>query len=302
MKAGFTLIEFAIVLTIAGLLIGSLLPLMNMWTVYRRQYITKEHIQDVREAMEQYISRVGFYPCPGPRIDMEANYPFAGNCMPRSMRDISDMQKRGVFFIKTNEGKAVIEGGVPYKRLSIPKGAVFDGWGNLYTYAVTGEATDTTGDGPNSAGGGIAIVNRDGKPDIDPPGSALWAVISHGPDGSGAYTGQSAIPPPCDTNHLDAGNCSHAGVYVADDTSMSEGKQHYDDMVFYRTWIEFPEGRYPAYCRIDNGHRNLGGHAGAQVQDGMFVKKCDPSVVESDRCHWLICHNGTLIPAIVELP
>ena len=300
---GFTLIELALVIAITGLLAGTYLPLANIWMNYKRQSITKDHIQEIREAMKQYMIRNGHYPCPGPRVDVDTDYPFAETCVLHA-NDIGSARKRGVYSIAVDGEESVVEGGVPYMRMNIPRSVIFDGWGNLFTYAVTSgltnrksALTNMTMNNSTSNNGAIAIINRSGKSIIKPPRSALWAIVSHGRDGSGAYSGQPKAPPSaCNVQHLDAKNCSHTGDYVVDETSLAEGRQYYDDTVFYRTWIEIPHDTYPAYCYLEMNGNSAKNSAPKIVQEGSLVKVCNASAP----CQWLMCHDGALVSGMVE--
>ena len=287
--SGFTLLELAIVLSISGILLGMVLSSLRLWAAYQKRNETYAHIEEVREALAQYYLRQGHFPCPGPRIDLEDDYPYDQSC---SGDDRHVAAKRGVYFINMKDHGLVIEGGIPYRMLNIAKESAFDGWGNLLTYAVGVNYTQDINGG--AVNGQIAIVNPAGKPQIDPPGSALWVILSHGSDGSGAHNGVAPQPLPCDENHADALNCSRTGQYVVSDVSMAPNAHYYDDIVVYRTWVELPPSPNPVYC-----HAGTGDQQNQLIQEGVMVKVCKNN---DDDCQWAICHNGKLIPNVLNTP
>jgi prepilin-type N-terminal cleavage/methylation domain-containing protein len=301
-KDGFTLIELAIVLTITGLLIGASLPLIKIWMAYKREGITKEHIQDIREAMAQYYARTGALPCPGPRVDLDTPYLFATVCAGIVSTPYKDTAAaRGIFFagatsrqMNAESTAAIIEGGVPYKQLNIARETAFDGWQHLMTYAVTLELTNPMA---FDSQGQIKIIDQNGNSIIDPRTPALWVIVSHGSDAAGAYNGFSANPMiPCNKQHADSRNCSHTGIYMAANRSLSDSKTYYDDIIFYRNWVDTPPVPSPGYCNLNN-IQGVKHDPSMVVQEGMLVKTCPLS----EDCTLLVCHNGALVPGIINL-
>lgn len=240
--AGFTLIELAFVLVIVSLLMGAFLPFIPIWVTHEKTEMTKAHIQEIRRALAQYYARTGSYPCPAARLKMDEAYPFDKDCLVLrgDAHSRREAEKRGVFVAND---KDVIEGAVPFRLINVPRDDVFDGWDNLITYAVSLNLTSLKN---FTLKGQIAITDGKGESLIDPPDSALWALVSHGEDGSGAYNGNAAAD--CNPAQLDGKNCDHDGVFVIDELSRSIGKSHYDDFVFYMTWVEAPADLSPAYC------------------------------------------------------
>jgi len=277
-SAGFTLAELAIVLVITGILMGTFMPLVPIWVNHRKTDITKEHIQEIRSALAHYYLRTGTYPCPAPRLKLDDAYSFDKDCSLQDREKTGEAAKRGVY---VTDDHSIIEGGVPFRLINVPKEDAFDGWGNLITYAVGTILTNRDSFSPN---GQIAINDGNGRSIIDPPGSALWVLVSHGSDGSGAYNGNAAAD--CNTAHLDGKNCAHNGVFVASDITRGDGKNYYDDIVFYMTWVETPPNPYPVNCQLA-----LKDQQPRLLPEGTFVKVGE---------RWLVCRKGLLAPAAID--
>ena len=182
-SSGFTLVELSVVLVISSLLMVAYLDASRLWVEGHRRDVTMEHISLVHDAMTHYYARNGAYPCPAAPIEFQADIKVDA-CAGLDADSIRQAEQHGIAFITSKAGRKIIEGAVPYRQLSIPRESILDGWGNQFTYAVTAELTSD--DTFNANDGGIDIVDERGASLIDPPASALWAIASHGPDGSGA--------------------------------------------------------------------------------------------------------------------
>ena len=127
-QSGFTMIEMAIVMIIAGLIIAALVNSYMQWNDILRSSKTKEHIAIVNDALAAYASRNYRVPCPA-RPDGAGAESFG--------------MERG----STASGAAVgscdnmlageAEGILPFKTLGIDAETARDGWGNFMTYQVS---------------------------------------------------------------------------------------------------------------------------------------------------------------------
>lgn len=116
-------------------------------------------------------------------------------------------------------------GTIPWKTLGIPKSAVRDPWGNYMSYQVDNNLVIT-----NSTGAGTLIVkNTAGGANI--VSNAIIVIISFGPNGNGAYTGNKVQK----TVSTDADELENAD---GDTTFVKGGTPggNFDDILIYWTW------------------------------------------------------------------
>lgn len=155
-------------------------------------------------------------------------------------------------------------GTIPFRSLDLDEGDVIDGYGNRLTYAVVERLARATTYSEN--GGAIAITDASGvsliADDDDAAGdsSAHFIVISHGPNGYGAFT-RAGEPRDCPASSGDLANtvCDNASgpaVFVVDQKNSVEGATEYDDLVASFVQELPPEWKYsegdPTSIFIDN--------------------------------------------------
>lgn len=127
--------------------------------------------------------------------------------------------------------------------------STLDGWGRKLSYVVT-ESMTKKGTF-NEAFSAIQLRKRNGvsptiltAPTATLPGGLEkfihFAVISHGPDGVGAYTEEGKLVSPCAGAGIDRENCDVDGLVLTELTmdirSLGAGATHYDDMVAFKHW------------------------------------------------------------------
>lgn len=194
---GFSLVEMAIVIFIAGILLTAGLKLLSVRVNTAQIETTSTHQLAIKQALIAYLGKNKRLPCPGSVATGIASLP---PCNPTF-------------------------GIVPYASLGLDQATVLDGWENYFTYAITPNPiatalppklpsystawtfsfnptnntppfTDVSQNAfwPNNSTGGIVV--SDGAINIADPFSATGAVIaliSHGRNGYGARNLKDAI-------------------------------------------------------------------------------------------------------------
>jgi hypothetical protein len=128
--------------------------------------------------------------------------------------------------------KTVSIGTVPVRSLGLADSFERDGWGHRISCAVT---TSLTGEGQPTnrninSEGVINIIGVHGDSILTPP--ALYAIISHGPTGSGAFS-PTGLQTSCLSETRDGENCNGNGTFMIAPTSNAEGTVFYDDIVVH---------------------------------------------------------------------
>lgn len=189
-KAGFTLIELAIVITIISILLAGGLSLSTAKMEQARVESTREKLDVIEQALRLHKEMFGDLPCPA-RGNLENGDTNFGK------EDCSS------FNFEANGGGELGRikiGIVPVRTLNLPDEFMLDGWGRRITYAVDFEYTkDIWRDDvipANKTRGQGAIIVRDASGnertsqntingvDIQ----AVYVLISHGKNGYGAWS------------------------------------------------------------------------------------------------------------------
>jgi len=235
---GFTLVEMAVVLVIIGLMLGTILGMGNAQIQASKISSTKQKEQSIKLALINFISRNNRLPCPAiPTIakgnvgyGMEA--PNLGACT------------------GTNISGTVSTGIVPWSSLGLSDENASDGYYNRFTYQVALAATNTNDQtivglrGTSSTHLATPATLRsppngnqtnDCNPNNNPynPCSAVVVIISHGTNGSGAYTEngvQKALP----NGNDEAENADNDSVFIIKDYS-EVAENPFDDIVLALT-------------------------------------------------------------------
>lgn len=204
-QQGFSLLEVALALAIVGIMAGfALPPLMQM--------IERGRFQKTQEHQEQAVTSLAVYalthkklPCPAASSDG----------------------------IAQSSGSGVMQGYLPYRTLGLPEVTAKDGQGHWMTYGVEGTLTQTDVCAKILQGiqvmdaAGAAVVQKDGGP-------VAMILVSHGPLGEGAYTGEALNRHPApDASPLEAENNNNDSRFVDGRQGLSHQAFHH--MVAWKT-------------------------------------------------------------------
>jgi prepilin-type N-terminal cleavage/methylation domain-containing protein len=230
-KSGFSLIELSIVMMITGILLSGYLQ-YYMATDQKKHYdITKQKLQDIRTALMLYVATHGNLPCPAtPTGDYSAD-----SCA-NETDPMPGVERYNIVppHDEPTDGKDEVWTGIlPMKELRLDKEQIQDGWGNMYTYAVSRRLTFPNGMRGNPIPLGIiSVVDQSRNNLLDEADTGRYVVISHGPTGAGAWL-PSGGRKPCDISTLDGNNCLGQNVFVIAPTAKQPGVGFYDDIVIH---------------------------------------------------------------------
>lgn len=203
---GFTLIELSVVLVVLALLAGAALSIATQQTTQQKTLDLKEGFDGIEEALLAYRKTYNRLPCPAdPTLaTTHANFGVengvAGTC---------------ANLIGTTN---TVYGALPVKALGLPDDKMFDAWGRKYRYLVDKRITETDAfiiySITDSTIGDISVRDSIGQ---NITTKAIYAVISHGKNGHGAYTRNGAAFSSGSSNTDEQNNCdcNATGTYVS---------------------------------------------------------------------------------------
>lgn len=119
--SGFTLVEMAVVMVIAGLLLGGLLVPLSVAMQQRGYRETRQALDDIRQALLGYAMAHGHLPCPA-----------------KSYLDGAEDRDTATGKCRVLDG-SVSTGFLPWAELGMPR---LDAWGHLYRYSVSAAYAD----------------------------------------------------------------------------------------------------------------------------------------------------------------
>ncbi len=228
-KNGFTLVEIAVVILILGLLTAMIMRVMEPVLQSYQMDITDRHMEKVKDALENYVLDNDAYPCPAEMnlAKSDSGYGEATDCASPPPPGVEET-------LTGRDGEAVRIGAIPVKTLNIPFKYIADGWGNKFTFAVSVPLTNDMSFDNDS--GAIFIEDADNNSVTSIPGNAHYVILSHGPNGAGAFTkfGQSSSNE-CLVGEVEGENCDNDAVFIS--SSRRSGLQLYDDVIHYQSFV-----------------------------------------------------------------
>lgn len=199
-QAGFSLVEMAFVMIIASLMSLGLIKYYVLYKETQAVTHTREAVLVLNASVRQFQTFFGRLPCPA-NPTLAPNDPNFGReqC---TGAGVTVATAPGVDHDGDGLEDNVFIGAVPFKDLFDNRGMIpltladaIDGWGNQFTYAVTRKLTQAST--YNKEHGAISIVDEFGKSLRTPGSDTHYALVSHGPNGFGAYTRDGVITEAC---------------------------------------------------------------------------------------------------------
>jgi prepilin-type N-terminal cleavage/methylation domain-containing protein len=261
-RHGFTLLELSVVVAIVALIIGISLSSGIAMLASARQSTTLNKLTIIQQALMSFRTVNNRLPCPASLSivtnppSLNSSYygleaPDLGSCTGAIWGGAANVQPQNFRAAKNggvNTGTAA-EGAVPAVTLGLPNDFMYDGWGNRFRYVVDVSLT-VSGAFPATpiAPACGPIIVHDGNGNARSNG-AIYALISHGPNGHGAYTQNGAIVNAgsnsvdeltnCHCTNTGIANGAYAPVYVQklpvyDATHMDNPAYYFDDIVVFQ--------------------------------------------------------------------
>lgn len=228
-RRGYTLLEISVVLAIIATVLGLSLTAGSMQLRVASHQGTRNNMETVRDALDLYSSKNNRYPCPASLTDAGAGYGI----------EVAGCDTACPAGLSCPAGGAVI-GAVPFVTLGINKEVALDKWGGRIVYAL-----DRVHAKDSRANLGTLVVRDAGDNDIlqsSAFGDAIYVLISHGPNGLGAYSASGVQNFACGAGSLEVENCDHtipAGVNSifrdATRTQATIDASVFDDEVLWKT-------------------------------------------------------------------
>ncbi len=217
---GFSLLELAIVMVIAGLIIAPAMQIYHNYRIDKDWEETENNKALIVQEVGSFRTLFGRYPCPASitavpgDIDygletagchvlppLTPSYPADGTCA------------NGVCAYN-NGGKKIIVGAFPYKITDLFESESYDSKNSRFLYAVTANLTDSTAF--DITNGGVGIINKAGTSVIQPPNSAHFVIVSHGNNKIGGYTKSGILTSACaNGSAAEQENCDADGVFLS---------------------------------------------------------------------------------------
>ena len=256
--SGYTLIEFAVVLMVAGIAMAGASGAYNIYLKQQNMDVTKAHTAIVTNAISNYMSETGRYPCPA-AIDADPSSLAYGEVTDCSDETVAVGTCSGGICIEESERQVnvapigdpeimgyprVRRGGIPFRTLNLPETYAYDGYQTRLEYAVTERLAVTETFDKNDGGLSIVDGQTPGVSLVRPDSSAHYLVFSHGPDRVGAYNKYGKQATPCTGAGLDLENCDTAtdnkATYRQMQIAFNSGANKFDDIVSHFSSVDTP--------------------------------------------------------------
>jgi len=226
-QSGFTLVEIAIVILIASLMVTGVVSIASTQMEKGRYESTLQKQIALKKSILTFLSRNRRLPCPAVATLAQgaANYGIEaatpGTCLATTQ-----------FIAGVNRNA---RGVIPWISLGIDDEMALDGYGRRFTYQVLLSQTAVNAASGTGLIGNINLLDGAGGVSINPLDPAAAVILSHGNNGYGAYLPQTGIrmtlAPAVSVNSLE--NTDNDIDFVIKEYSNVLGVSLYDDIVMW---------------------------------------------------------------------
>lgn len=197
-QKGYTLLELSISLTIIALLTTGGLAIIQKKQSSQQQKTSYEHINTIESAIQQFVQKNNYLPCPAvpTTSEKETNFGIASN------------------YNTVTHACTTETGSIPNRTLQLPDHLSYDGWGRKFTYRIATGMGNSQDFSSRTYTGDITITdiigynktasNHEGKNKQ----AAAYIIISHGANGKGAW-GKNTSTITAPTQGLELENTNH---------------------------------------------------------------------------------------------
>lgn len=262
-QRGFTLLELSIVLVLIGIILAGGLVTLSAYLQAAQVNTTVARMDMIENALLDFAVAFNRIPCPSdltlppssPYYGMEAG---AGSGSAIAIGTGACTGTGMVPQATFSASSGAVEGGVPTRALQLPDDDMYDAWGRRFSYAVDPTATQTDAlpiqAGSNWCGDPITVDDASGSPRTT---NAIYAIISHGADGHGAYTSNGVMMNAGSDNANELTNCHCTGAGVPDTTYIptyvemmpttdpSDSSDNFDDIVTFKEAWQMQTPNFP---------------------------------------------------------
>jgi len=238
-QSGFNLITVSVLVVAASLVMVSMLPGEQAGSNNQKSVSSIQKLDKVELAMQGFVLANGRRPCPA-----EGQYDINTGSFGKESANPGTCTG-GTPAAPLGPNNNVIGGVIPTKTLGLPDEYAFDEWGRRFTYVVDQRATQTASClalqkyPANSGKGGVSIIQKDSNGNTLGTDNTMYAYISHGPDGHGAWPEQGGTTR-INSGSIDADTLVNASVdsnfnTVFTNTRIRKDRTPiFDDILYYR--------------------------------------------------------------------
>jgi type II secretory pathway pseudopilin PulG len=228
-KKGFSIVEIAVTLIISSIIYVGFLGFFFNLTKLDKEKTTIEKLNQIEEAIGQYVRQNGYIPCPASRIDNlnSSNLGVPTDCTLSSATGTTDI---------TVSASTIRIGAVPVAVLNLDKNTIFDGWTNRFTYIAVKELSTTQNSFKTYAAtsGGPFIIRDKNANQVNISDDVGYIIISHGEKGYGSYNVNGTQVKACGTT-LESENCNNDNIFINSKYYGIENASYYDDIMRWKT-------------------------------------------------------------------
>ncbi len=229
----FTLIELSVVMVIIALILGVMVTVVPSEANKDATKETQDKMKVIEDSLLSFFNEKSYIPCPASRTAALSTATFGADstcngAAPAGTVDVGSGAER------------VRIGAVPTRELGLPDSYAFDGWNNRITYAVGAElaysSVGYTNHTPTTTGFTV-IDNAGNQMHTGLPTFIAYVLVSHGADGSGAYSYQGVAPSgatACSGTRRDGENCNDNATF-RDQFQDIRSANAFDDIIKWRT-------------------------------------------------------------------
>lgn len=168
-RKGFSLLESAYLLIIAGIISSSYMGVKYVQIERQKATLTQEKMSAVEEALKAHVFFEGRLPCPAKMLPAtDNNFGKESNCKDNKENDIKELNDSRIGYL-------------PVESLGLPMEYSYDGWGNFMKYAINKEFSDENTFKHTQVNSSISIEDSQ-----NPTQDTGYILLSSGKNGFGA--------------------------------------------------------------------------------------------------------------------